>query len=292
MPLIQIDTEKCNSCGICAEIRPGCFKLDNGAAVVLTTEESCSQCGHCLAVCPTGAMEHKALDLAAFAPLGPAERLDKDAFMNFMRQRRSHRAFKDQPIPEDLFEYLIESVRVSPTGSNAQPVEVLIIRDSEKIQRLSELTVDFMVQAIPLLEEFARQAEQGQEIPAQFLPAVNNLPRMRLYRDRLVARQKMGLDPIFYRAPALLVFHAGVGASTPKDDCVIAAQTAVLAARTLGLESCYIGFLEQAARQHLPVALELGLDMSKQSMIAMILGFPKYKFSRTTYRRPIKVRWE
>lgn len=292
MSLVLIDTEKCNSCGICAEIKPGCFQMDDGTATVLATEESCSQCGHCLAVCPTGAMEHQALDLEAFIPLGPAQRLDKDSFMDFLRQRRSHRSYKEQAVPDDLIETLIEAVQLSPTGSNTQEVEVLVIRDSDRIQRLSELTVDFMVQAIPLLEEFAKLAEAGQDIPKEIRPAVENIPRMKQYRDRLVARQEMGLDPIFHRAPALMVFHSGGGASTPKDDCVIAAQTAVLAARTVGLESCYIGFLEQAARQHKPVADELGLDMAKRSMIAMVLGFPKYKFTRSTYRRPIQVRWE
>ena len=106
-----------------------------------------------------------------------------------------------------------------------------------------------------------------------------------------LARQ-MGLDVIFYRAPAVIVFHSSDAATTPKDDCVIAAQTMSMTAMTMGLESCYIGLFTNASKAHPPIREELRLPDAHQVYSTLIMGYPKLKFFKTVDRRPIKVTWE
>jgi len=54
--IIQIDTEKCNGCGLCAEAcHEGAIGMIDGKAVLLR-DDYCDGLGDCLPVCPTGAI--------------------------------------------------------------------------------------------------------------------------------------------------------------------------------------------------------------------------------------------
>ncbi len=67
------------------------------------------------------------------------------------------------------------------------------------------------------------------------------LDGLRMYRKRYRRAEKPAeyVDWIFFNARALMVFHAPKSPSTA--DCVVAAQTVVLASMTMGLGTCYIG---------------------------------------------------
>ena len=104
--------------------------------------------------------------------------------------------------------------------------------------------------------------------------------------------REMGLDPIFYNAPAVMVFHAQEQAFTKKDDCVIASTTMGLLSRTMGLEYTYIGLFEGAANGYPAVMEELGLPKSNKVYSVIIVGYPRMKFFRTVDRKPTAVRYE
>ena len=89
-----------------------------------------------------------------------------------------------------------------------------------------------------------------------------------------------------------MLFHSQRQPSTPKDDCVIAAQTVVLSAMTMGLETCYIGLFEKAVPAYKPLRKELNLPPENWLYSVLILGYPKFKFLRTVDRKPVNVRWE
>lgn len=113
-----------------------------------------------------------------------------------------------------------------------------------------------------------------------------------LKNKRLEKRLSFEIDPIFHEAPAVIIFHSTPETSTPKDNCVLAAHTMALTALTMGLGTCYIGLLEIAANNHPPIEEELNLPNGNKVYSVLILGYPKYGFTKTVYRKPINVIWE
>lgn len=59
--------------------------------------------------------------------------------LDFLKERRSIRNFKDTPIPDEEIEMILEAGRVSPSASNIQPWEFIIIKNKEIISRLASI---------------------------------------------------------------------------------------------------------------------------------------------------------
>ena len=125
----------------------------------------------------------------------------------------------------------------------------------------------------------------GREVP-------EDVQRTLFYGDRLSLARKVGIDPIFYNAPAVMIFHSPGRTSAPKDNCVIASTTMGLLGRTMGLEYTYIGLFEAATRGHEPLQEELSLPEGHMVFSVIIMGYPKLKFLKTVDRKPVRVRWE
>jgi len=53
--------------------------------------------------------------------------------------RRSIRKFKQDPVPNDLIDKLLESARLAPSASNSQPWRFMVVRDTKQLQFLAEL---------------------------------------------------------------------------------------------------------------------------------------------------------
>ncbi len=289
MNWVSIDKEKCNACGLCAIRCVRCFTHAGDTVTAHADQDNCNLCGHCIALCPPNAITHQKLKPDDSVAIDDRVRFDPKDFIKFVNRRRTHRHFKSKTIPRRDLETLVELCRYIPTGSNRQSVEIIVLQDRDRIKQLSDLTVDFFQDMIRKTEAQADQSRQeGQAIPQDLQDLLDTLG----FRKRLVEARTSGLDPIFYGAPAVMLFHSEMQPSTPKDDCVIAAQTLTLMAPNMGLETCYIGLCEIASKHHPPLQQALNLPSGHQLLSVLILGYPKLKYLRTVDRNPIKVRWE
>jgi NAD-dependent dihydropyrimidine dehydrogenase PreA subunit len=110
--LINVDREKCNKDGICiAECPAQVLRIDHGDEYPTTTpdfEEVCIECGHCVAVCPTGAFSLEWLSPEECPAIRKELMLSPEQAEQFLRSRRSIRVFKDKPVERAKLEKLIE----------------------------------------------------------------------------------------------------------------------------------------------------------------------------------------
>ena len=132
MSLLTIDQSKCKQDGICAAVCPaGVIEFSQGEfpRPALDAEENCINCGHCVAVCPAEAMSHKNLTPAQCPPVQKDLRITPEQCEQFLRARRSIRAYRDKAVPRPEIQRLIEIARCAPTGHNSQCVKWLMLEN-------------------------------------------------------------------------------------------------------------------------------------------------------------------
>jgi nitroreductase/NAD-dependent dihydropyrimidine dehydrogenase PreA subunit len=289
MSWVSIDHEKCNHCSICVQGCPRCFWKNGDEIFVEADENRCALCGHCVSLCPAGAIVHQKMDMDNFKEIVGKEIIKTDDYIQFIRERRTHRHFTNKKIPKKDLEKLIDTVRYAPTGGNDQTVEIILVQNPERRKRLSDLAVDHVA---AVSNEFAKKLVKlkagGKGIPEEIL----QLERMVRFGEFLVKARDAGRDPVFYEAPAVGIFHSTVKTVTPKDNCVIASTTMGLLARTMGLETTYIALFEDASKAYPPIREELKLPEGNQIFSVLVIGYPEFKYYRTVDRRPIRTRWE
>jgi len=286
MSWVSIDKTKCDQCGLCILRCPGVYNLLDGDIVAQADISSCVGCGHCISLCPSGAISHSELDMGNFPAVNEEANFETGKFIQFIRSRRSHRHFKNKPLPRADLETLIDACRYLPTGANAQEVEIIVLENRDKIKRLSNHTIDFFISA----GETARQTIEQLVAEGKAVPEV--LGRTCQYGERFVLAREAGKDPIFHEAPVVMIFHAPQDRGAPKDDCVIASTTLSLLARTMGIESTYIGLLVWAARENREIHAELALPQGNEIFSVLIMGYPRLKYRYAVDRKPIRTRWE
>jgi nitroreductase/NAD-dependent dihydropyrimidine dehydrogenase PreA subunit len=271
--LFTVDNDKCTRCGLCAMACPV-------ALVVLKDKESlpapargageiCIRCGHCVAACPEGALDHAAMAAADCPPLNRDLLPGPEAVELLFRSRRSCRNYTSKPVPRELVQRLIETARYAPTGHNMQNVRWLAVTNPEETKRLAGITVDWMRAAVKSQPEFAAA----------------------MHLDRVIMAWGLGFDAVLRGAPCLVAAHAPQEDPTAPTSATIALAYLELAAGGLGLAGCWAGFFQAAARFWPPMAEALALPPGHVSNGAMMLGFPKFRYSRLPKRNAPEILW-
>ena len=63
---------------------------------------------------------------------------DKMEFLELAKKRYSVRKYKDTPVEEEKLAKILEAARVAPTGKNAQPVKLIVVKEKENLDKLSK----------------------------------------------------------------------------------------------------------------------------------------------------------
>lgn len=273
MSLFFIDTEKCLRDGLCvAECPARLIEIEGEGSFptpIESAEELCQNCGHCVAICPHGALSLRTMRPENCLPIKRELTLSPEQAEQFFRRRRSIRTYKDKPVDRETIARLIDMARYAPSSHNLQPVHWLVISDASEIKRLSGLVVDFMRIMIVDHPEVAGPMHYG----------------------RAVESWEKGLDRILRDAPNLIVAHAPQALSSAQPACIIALTYLELAATSLGLGACWAGYFNAAATSYAPLMDALALPKGYQSFGAMMVGFPKYVYQRIPLRNDPEICW-
>jgi nitroreductase/NAD-dependent dihydropyrimidine dehydrogenase PreA subunit len=273
MSLFTIDRKKCKRDGMCAKECPAQIIIlaDKDAFPTLMDkgEESCINCGHCVAVCPHGALTLSKMPLAQ-CPVIQSDLLpEADQIKHLLMARRSIRYYKNRMVAHELLEELIDTARYAPTGSNKQQVQWMVFENPAEVNRLASMVIDFARLMRPLTAD----------------------ETMAKNMERKIAAWDKGIDSILRGAPHLIVVHSQADLPFAEADCLIALSYLELYAYTKGLGTCFAGYLTAAANFHEPLAQALGLPHGHKCFGAVMLGYPQYKYTRIPTRNAPVVTW-
>ena len=273
MGLLIVDESKCKQDGICAELCPSRIIGLGGKTKIPRIpprlEIGCIQCGHCVSVCPHGALDHRLVPAAFCPPVDPVLVIDERQAEQFLRSRRSIRAFRDQAVEKDKIQRLIEIARCAPTAGNSQPISWRVVTDRQILDRTADLTAEFL---------------QG---------VIDTRPKggYPVYYPAMVKGHKAGQDPIIRRAPVLLIASTPEMRSNGTVDISLAFSYLELMAPSIGLGTCWAGLVYSALLNEPRVRELLGLPKDAAHFYSMLLGYPKYKYHRLPLRRPPRIDW-
>lgn len=288
VPSIIINQELCDKEGLCVKVcLAGVFeKADADSYPVVAHPEECYTCGHCVAVCPGNAIDHGGLTMENFPPIGDEMTIEPQRLQGFLRKRRSMRRYNQKRIvPRKLIGKMLEAGRYAPTGTNAQSLEHIVVTDPEVRKSLVAHTIDVFRQEFDSLQEKLARDDVD---PLDASRAESDLQSFK----RVVADYEAGDDPIFYKAPVVIITHAKrASTATPLEDATLASFQMMLMAESLGLGTCYIGYFYEVTNQSIEIRNLLGIPEKNDILMSFIAGYPAVRFSRLVDRNPLSVRW-
>lgn len=274
MSLLNIDKTLCKRDGLCAADCPtAIIHLKDSESVpelVAGGDQMCLRCGHCVAVCPHGALDHADIPLAVCPAIQKGDVASPSQAVQFLRSRRSVRRFKDKPVEQETLQQLIEIARYAPTASNAQLVEWIVFTDRDRIRELAEETVAWMR---TILEKDPQPAS------APYMPI-------------LVAAWDMGMDAVLRSAPGLVIAIAPKEDANGMVDLTLALSYLELAAPSLGLGTCWAGLLQGALLSHAPLKTLAGIPEGYSHHYPMMIGYSKARYHRLPERKTPKISWK
>ncbi|MCH3963437.1 MAG: nitroreductase family protein [Clostridium sp.] len=272
--MIKIDSERCIGCGQCVkDCFPMCIEMNGDKAEL--NNNYCIKCGHCIAVCPKGAVSMDEYDMGDVKEYDVKNfSIDADNMLNFIKFRRSIRQFKDRKVEQEKIDKIIEAGRFTETGSNAQDVSYIVVRDN--LKQLKDLT----------FKNMERMAHSVLE---------SKTPEARLYRRYAeiwikmceAYRQNPKNDRIFFNAPVVIAVTA-----SSQVNAALASSNMELVANALGLGVLFSGFFVKAASESKDIVDFLKIKRRKELVTCMIIGYPDVRYFRTVPRKQADVTWK
>lgn len=273
MDMIKVDQDKCKQDGICAAECPlGLIVLPKEGfprPIVPAAAEVCIDCGHCVVACPHGALTQRSMGPDDCPPVRKELQLTYEQAEHFLRSRRSIRQYKNNEVPKEEIERLIQIASYAPSGHNRQPIEYLVVNGAPQVRKLASLVKDWMIWMLENQRDMA----------------------LAMNMDKVVAIWDKGQDRILRGAPHLVVLHAPKNERTAVAAGITAAAYLELAAPALGLGTCWAGFFFAACQSFEPLQTALCLPEGHGVFAAAMLGYPKVVYHRLPLRKPPHIIW-
>lgn len=272
MDVLRVDKDKCKQDGLCAADCPSGVIFFKGPGHYPELKrgglEICLRCGHCVAVCPHGAMDHAEVPLVDCPPIHTDLALSREQAEQFLRSRRSVRRFKSRSVDKADLQQLIEIARYAPTASNAQVLRWLVINDQDRVKTIATRVVEWM-----------RDLLQG------------NGEGVMPYMPNLVKAWDKGVDSILRGAPCLVVAMAPAESRNGMVDLTLALSYLELAAAQFGLGTCWAGLLQGALVSLPELRQDLGIPAGFPNHYPMMIGYSAARYYRLPERKAPRITW-
>ena len=175
--------------------------------------------------------------------------------------RRAVRDFSDEPVEESTLRALIDAALQAPSAVNEQAWVFSVVRDRAVLATISARSKTHLLATTPA------------GLLSHHFESILDDPQF----------------DIFYHAPALIVIASATAGPWAVENCALAAENLMLAARGAGLGSCWIGFAQAFLRSSEGKAM-IGLDEANLPVAPIIVGHPR-STPAAVPRRPAQIRW-
>jgi len=190
-----------------------------------------------------------------------------------INNRQSIRSYEPKPIPRDIINTIIEAGNQAPSrgreekGSKEflfQPWRFVVVEDPEFKQKLVQTT-------LPIWKKFTESMKETHP---------------ETYEQVMMQYEAMDepKDMVYYSAPVILFV---IGPASYAVSCALACENIMIAATSLGLGSCYVGF-GAMVKGNADVVQALELTDDERIYGPIVLGYPKDEPSVLASIRPKK----
>jgi nitroreductase len=190
--------------------------------------------------------------------------IDGDDFMELMQTivtRRATREYTDSPVESARIEQFINAANLAPSAMNRQPWAFIVLTNPQRIAEYASRGKDWLLHNID-------QYPDGSSI------------------------QTLLKDPAYcllHNAPALVLILATSHEPQATEDCCLAAENFMLAARDEGVGTCWVGLARPWFNLGL-VKTELEVPDKYQVVAPIVLGYPK-QWPEPRERNPVEIHW-
>lgn len=180
-----------------------------------------------------------------------------------IKNRRSVRHFSNRKIEIETIKEILEAGNYAPSGANIQPWRFVIITSDDIRKKLAH-------NAKPVYKNFIANADES-------------FKNMRKEIDQSLE------DSIYYNAPAL-IFVIGKKMVSYELDCPMVCQNMMLAARSMGIGSCWIAFGQMGLNEEIKTSV---LRVTENEVIygPIAFGYPIKEFPQAPIKKEVVADW-
>jgi nitroreductase len=169
------------------------------------------------------------------------------SIMDAIYQRRAVRDYAPKPVDKATIRKLLDAAVHAPTALHEEPWVFAVIQDKQTLSRLSDTSKRLTASAQETLHPMHSNHAADRFINSDF--------------------------HVFYNADVLIVVYGKPLGAFVVADCWLAAQNLMLAAYSMGLGTCPIGFAVEALNTP-EWKKELGIPAEMTAYAPVIVGFP------------------
>lgn len=190
--------------------------------------------------------------------------MDGTAVLEVIKQRRSIRKYKADPIPAEMVEQIVEAAQWAPSTDNAQPWRFVVVQQPEIIEQLGIVAGTGYFTRLRIQQFVAGQLQKRfQDVPPE-------------KREQVFKKLTSGfLSGYLGTAPLVIVVCGDKRvACAMVYDCCAALENICLAAHALGLGATWTQALTTDIRDERRTKAILGIPEEWKVLSAVSIGYP------------------
>ena len=152
-----------------------------------------------------------------------------------IKQRRSIRKFKPDPVPEEKIRLLLESARLAPSGTNIQPWRFIVVKDDDTKKKLQAAAHNQRhIRCAPVIIVCCADLRAFKEFPQRVDELIESGALPERTREVFIPYLEKGMRTV--TKDALMIAAAA--------NVAIAVEHIVLQAVEIGLGTCWVRWYE------------------------------------------------